>query len=181
MLREIQEPLERLETAWAELEALTGELTQEQIEFRPGEGWSIHLVVDHVEKAEVGFFGMMDRSEGRGRRRRPWYRTLVLKIVHVILTRGIRVKMPSGAEESQPTSDRSLPELFESARAARARSAELFGSLTPSDLDRSAAKHPVGGALDFREALWFVEAHFRHHGRQIERIRSHPSFPTRSP
>jgi len=176
MLPEFEEPMDRLDAEWRDLESWTLSLPASQMAFRPGEGWSLHEIIDHMHRVEDAFLGMMTRSEGRGPRKRPWYRSVGLAGVHFVLDRGIRVRIPRGAEPMRPNTDRPIADLFADARASRANAGEYFGTLSAADLSRSAAKHPVGGPLDFLEAIWFVEGHFRHHLRQVARLREHPGF-----
>lgn len=181
MLSVLEAPLDHIDRAWRELEAKLNRFNSDQQGFRPGEGWTIHEVVHHMHLVESAFANAMMASGNRGPRRRTMRRHFGYAAVRFVLTRGIRVRMPRKvAGEVRPAADVDLSEIYRRGQVTRAELRLYLEDIEPDDLPRSAAKHPVAGPLNFRESLWFIEAHFQHHLRQIARVENHPDFPRSS-
>lgn len=151
-----------------------GALSEAQLAFRPAPGaWSLNEVAHHlllVEQGVAASFARPPKPEPRT------VRHLVGRVlVRLLLGSPLRVRVPT--RRVLPTGEITLPEI-------RTRwsgvSRELEGQLseiTPATLGRPAMKHPYSGPLDARRTLNFLGRHFRHHLRQVARVRRAPAFP----
>lgn len=150
------------------------ELEPALLNYRESEGtWSILQVAHHLELADRGVLMMMrdPRRLAGNLRRRPG-NLLGYAVLRLVLATGVRVPMPVKVRELvTPPESGDLDDL----RARWTESAEELGrhfaAYTAADVNRLVALHPVGGPLTPEQVLHFLLRHFRHHMRQVARIR----------
>ncbi len=155
-------------------------MTAAELEFRPApEAWSSLQVARHVQLTERAIAVSLRRGAGAVPARRTWKQKLGNVVVGTVLRLGIRVRLPIRAVTPEDALDRS--DLF--AEWERERG-DLRGLLEKVDRDgfRSPAfVHPVAGPMNVSETLGFLERHFDHHLRQLDRIRRSPGYPAAEP
>jgi uncharacterized damage-inducible protein DinB len=161
----------RREALIAELEAMDAAT----LHFRPEpDAWSIVQVVNHLERVDHGAVQMMQHPTAlAGKLRRRPKNIVGYAILRIVLATGIRVSMPPKVKAMvTPSADGSLSELRDRWRESAAALEKYFERFTKADRRRLVALHAVGGPLTPERLLLFIDRHFRHHLRQIRRIRS---------
>jgi hypothetical protein len=154
----------------AELESLT----EAELTWRPSpDAWPVMQVAQHLELVERGMLRMMT-DPGRAQqelRRRP--KNIIGSLaVWVVMTTGIRVKLPSRvAATASPAGDVDLPTLRTRWSDTDTELRRHFASCTEADAGRYVALHPVAGPLTGEQTLRFLVRHFDHHLKQVRRIR----------
>ena len=158
------------------LEAVNG-LIGEQRTFRPAEDrWSVADCVEHLTVVEQ--FVLQRIQKALDERPAQLAETLGKdqEIRDRVPRRDERVMAPEQAKPigRWPDCEESLRQ-FEAARERTLR----FSAETQADLRSRAFPHPTLGPLDCCQWLLFLAAHCERHARQVEEVKSDPSFPRR--
>lgn len=150
-------------------------LTPDQLAFRPApDAWSLVEVADHLTLIELNVAAALEKGLPEGSR--P---TLVQRLAQPFLELALRLplrfKIPT--ERVAPRPGRNLEEVTAEWTSARRRIATRLEQMDEGHLAKPALIHPVAGPMGAPDALDFLCAHFDHHLKQVERIRSSPGFP----
>ena len=168
MLSILQEKFDAFETKRQSLLAEISTCTAEELGFQPGpDRWSILMVIEHIVMGERGVrlkgaevFGEQIKSDAQADE--------LFKVVIDILDKDVPVDVPDPAIE--PVGDKKLPELLSLWDAERKALRDLLDAISPEDMDKAIASHPVTGPLEPARTLDLALAHFDTHHRQISRI-----------
>jgi hypothetical protein len=174
MLPEYAHLLSRLDARRRALMAELADMDEATLNFRPRPScWSIMQVANHLERVDHGAVQMMQHPAALGGklRRRP-SNILGYAILQIVLGTGIRVSMPAKVRAIvTPPEGGSVSELRDRWRESAAALEAHFERFATADRGRLVALHAVGGPLTPQRLLLFIDRHFRHHLRQIRRIR----------
>lgn len=169
----------RIESQREEILQTYDQLTSDQLRFKPEKDkWNLLQVMSHLITAEKQSLVYIKRNlnnhenlskAGPG----AYIRHIILQIA---LWLPVKYKAPRFAEvkEDFPGYDTMKSE-WDKIRS------ELFSILETNEsetLAKELYKHPRAGRMNFHQALMFFETHIAHHRKQMERIKSHPSFPS---
>jgi hypothetical protein len=165
--------------------AATENLTEAQACFRPSpDAWAIAEIVEHLALTEqslthafnIKLAQLENASEPDARRpmTREEFRASAAKLnEHSSNSVGKKVEAP---ERLRPSSAKTLAE----ARAALDESRAALRALRPRfekvNLCAVTFPHPLFGALDLAQWLYFIGMHEAHHLRQINKNIEHPEF-----
>lgn len=170
--------LEELEGArLAFLEAVRA-LPPAALDWRPSpESWTPAQVVQHLCLVEELTLQQVDAPLAPGVSRATLRTRVGALVVRVVLSLGIRVRMPTRRVAPEPP----LP--FEESSRRWMEAAAALRERLPSLAARSGPVmfHPVAGPRTLPQALDFLLAHLQHHRRQLDRITGSPGFPGRPP
>jgi uncharacterized damage-inducible protein DinB len=169
---------QKLETQKKEVISLYDSLSAEQRAFNPAsDAWNLLQVLRHIVTSERLSLAYIQRKissqsniqkAGIGAR----VRSTLLKIA---LYLPIKFKAPKVAQVDETHPD------YESMKSewdqVRYGFQELIDSIDPETLAKAIYRHPRAGMLNMHQAVEFMETHISHHIKQMERIRSHSSFP----
>lgn len=180
MLGRLQSQLDALVGRRSRFEAETRALTERQVRFRPAPGsWSIAEVAHHLLQVEreVTKAAVKPGVERRGRRRKPreWVGYIIfLAVVHL----DWRIRVPQKvAGRVTPAAEPEMEQLWQEWRELHANLARHLDTVRSDNLGDMAFKHPIVGPTSVRRMLPFMLQHFKHHMRQVGRIRRSPGFP----
>ena len=158
------------------LERLDG-FTDAQHAFRPeATSWSLADVVHHLILVEETFVGH-GRAQAESRPPRVTLDARVKeRLILSVLARDVRVRTPSPAVVPHGH----VPIVLLGARwiAARGELRDYLALLSGPAWARTAFFHPRTGWITAAGGLRVLEAHARHHLRQIDRILVAPGFPS---
>ncbi len=161
---------EKRQTFLAEL----GSLDPALLDFRETEtSWSVLQVAHHLEQVDRSVVAMMrdPRATEGGLRRRPG-NLLGYAALRVVLATGIRVPMPAKVRKLVTPPERGdLDTLRARWRESADALEQQFALYSAADRRRLVAIHPAGGPMTPKQVLLFLLRHFRHHMRQVARIR----------
>lgn len=168
----------KLETQREELTVLYDSLTDEQRAFNPvRESWNLLQVMRHIVTSERLTLAYIQRKISSnpnipkvGFNSR--FRYLILRIVLYI---PLKFKAPKFAQvdEEYPDYEKMKTEWDKVREGFR----ELIETTDSEILEKAIFRHPRAGMFNMNQTIEFMETHISHHRKQIERIRSHPSFP----
>lgn len=152
-----------------------------QIGWRPPEGgWSIAQVMEHLIITEESYLATFDRILAR----RPVHASneeWTPSLIGGFLTRS---QMPEARKMTSPSAWRPAPEaranVVEEYIAVRRRLIEAMRKADGHNLRRTKLSSPAAKLvrINLGDAFMTLVVHTQRHLRQIERIRSHPDFPT---
>ncbi len=180
MIPPVEEAFTRLEERRRSLEERLARLTAAQRDFRPApEAWSSLQVARHVQLTERAIAASLRRGAGAVPARRSFKQRVGNLVVGAVLRLGIRVRLPIRAVTPEDALD--LDAIRGEWERERGDLRGLLEKVDRDGLSSPAFVHPVAGPMDMREALGFLERHFDHHLRQLERIRRAPGFPATAP
>lgn len=173
---------QKLETQRNEFVALFNSLTDEQRAFNPeSESWNLLQVMRHIITAEKLSLAYIQRKIS-SKSNIPktgidsWFRYLILQFAFYL---PLKFKAPKIAQVDETYPD------FESMKTewdqVRDGFKKLIDTTDSETLEKAIYRHPRAGLLNMNQAVEFMEIHISHHLKQIERIRSHPSFPGDTP
>lgn len=152
-------------------------LEPEQLAFRPRpDAWSLLGVADHLARSEREVVRSLEKGLPEGLSRRRLRHRLAYRAVMGVMASPLKVKAP--IPTIVPQGDRPLEEIEAEWGEARRRLGEGLEAIPEAELDRPVMAHPVAGPLPPAQTLDFLDAHLRHHLRQVDRLRAHPDFPT---
>lgn len=171
----------KLETQRNKFTELYNSLTIEQLRFKPEpESWNLLQVMGHIVKSERLTLAYIQRKV-RSNDDIPkagfdsWFRYLVLQIAFYL---PFKFKAPKIAQVDEEYPDFEL--MKTEWDQLRSGFKELIETTDSEILVKAVFRHPRAGMLNMKQALEFLGVHISHHQKQVERIRSHPSFPGNS-
>lgn len=136
----------------------------------PGK-WSILEIVEHLVLAEEALFAGQRGQKGDVVPRRTIRNLGLYLVVMGVIGFGVPVRVPS--RSMRPTGSRTLAELDEAWEQSHDRLWRHVAEMPRGGLSHPIFAHPVSGPMSTRQAIWMLEAHLRHHRRQIRaRFRS---------
>ncbi len=150
------------------------ELEPALLNFRESErSWSILQVAHHLELADRGVLVMMrDPRALAGKLRRRPRNLFGYAVLRLVLASGVRVPMPAKVRElATPPESGDLDVLRSRWHESAEELSRHFSLYTDEDRNRLVAIHPAGGPMTPKQVLHFLLRHFRHHMKQVARIR----------
>lgn len=131
------------------------------------------MVADHLLRVEQGVLAVL--RDGTPVRKRRLADLPRYALVWLVLTRGIRVRVP--VRGVTPDADVDVAAVRAGWEAARDGLREWLAGLDRAALRRPVFRHPIAGPMNPEQTLLFLRRHWDHHLRQIRRIRGAPGFP----
>ncbi|NGM64031.1 DinB family protein [Sphingobacterium sp. SGR-19] len=175
--RDIQKLLTHYEQTATQLKKNVTGLTEEQLNFSPGEGqWSISQCLEHIVLSEPMIFGMfkqeMSKPDTSQTSQKPSYTDE--EIVKSITNRGEKYPAP---EMLKPTGK--YDDINEALTAFENGRKEIIDYIKNADIKvlRNHISQGPAGPVDGYQNLLFITAHSDRHILQIEEIKAHPNFP----
>ena len=156
------------------LSQMTG-MSGDQLAFRPFPGhWNLAQIVQHLMLAEQSFLSHI--SEERYRTRKPRFHPSIGKVlVWLYFKMELKVKVP--VKKAIPDDTMSFDQASVLWDEKRTVLKNYFGSLDQRGVRQKIFFHPYMGRLDSAAFLRFLELHFDHHMKQVDRIKRAPHFP----
>lgn len=132
--------------------------------------WSIIQIIFHIVKAEHLTLITIQNNLKEGAN--PGKAGIRAKISSLILTWGLRspVKVKSPEILSKMPDRYDLTELKNKWIKIRNKLNRVLNEISSDDARKNLFKHPHAGDLNIFQALDFIEEHFTHHKKQIEKI-----------
>ena len=172
MTPKIRQSFETLERQKARLLSEVLTWSAERAQFRPEPtGWSTLDVLDHLVKVEKAFLRTVQNNLPDGHPVTYKDRIGALFIIGVMRS-PMHVKVPASATTVLPgttTDSRTLSNKWDETRGEMAG---LLTALLPSQFRAGLFRHPVSGWMTVSQAMAFLSAHLRHHGYQLNKLRS---------
>ncbi len=155
--------------------------TPEQLTYAPTkESWCALQIFDHLIKTETAIRESCEKRLGEPVTYPPIGDRLRGKGVIALFHFPVRVAVPKTVSLVQPACPASFQAVADAWAEERGRWQKLLGGLSPQTLGVVAMRHPVAGAMSFRDALKFLSVHLLHHRYQLNRLR-HLIFPKGAP
>ena len=161
----------QLENSRLQLLAELEKRDDKELNFHPGKDkWSVIQVMHHliiIEQLSIGYINKKltyktnINKSGFGSAIRVFVLTLILKMP-------FRFKAPKIVSEVPDNSD--LNETKNQWDQVRKEMQELFDNLPEDFLNKNIFKHALAGKMNIYQMLSFMEEHFKHHVKQIDRI-----------
>jgi hypothetical protein len=160
--------LEQLREAWLASLAVHGNGVLNQSP--AAGGWSVAQVICHLILAEQLSLDSIRRKSlaGNSMARAGLGSALKSMVLKAVLRSPMRFKAPRPAGEVPEAED--LDSVTARWQQLRSEWGETLAAFPEDLLDRAVYAHPFAGPLSLPQALDFIEEHFRHHVRQVERI-----------
>ncbi|NUO81953.1 DinB family protein [candidate division KSB1 bacterium] len=178
MLAVLLRRFQHLESTRSALQQRLAQSSVEQLRFRVApQTWSIGEIVHHLILAEslsVAYLGKK-LDQVTTLRKASWSAGLRSTLMTWALRAPLKFKAPSPL--ILPTPEVALSDLQVQWETQRHKLHELLERVTPEMLQLSLYRHPIGGLLTVQQMLIFMQAHFEHHVRQIEKIIRHAARP----
>lgn len=163
---------ERLEADRAALLDSLGDLDEESLRRpSPSGGWSILQIVGHLRMAEEHSLSYVRKKlQDPGAIPRADLRSLWrLTVLAFFLRTPLRFRAPERV--ANPPADASLAGARSEWDEVRRGWRELIEGFPAELLGHAVYRHPYVGRMNLRHCLGFVSEHFRHHRKQIDRLR----------
>ena len=179
MIFEIEKAFDAFEELRIETLKETDKLSKEQLHFKSStESWSITETLHHLYLSELGTYTYMSKKiQGADNLKKSGFKeawnTLLLKIM---LRSPIKFKLPKKAPVV-PTGKMAYGDLIEQWNKLRKDFAELLDQFDVESAKKLSFKHPRIGYINAHQVLTFLTEHFKHHLKQLERIKSDVGFP----
>jgi len=157
----------------------TDKLSKGQLHFKPADnGWSITETMHHLYLSELGTYTYIGKKlQGADDLKKSGFKeawnTFLLKI---LLRSPMKFKLPRKAPVV-PTGDMAYGDLVELWNQLRKDVANQFDHFDVDSAKKLSFKHPRIGYINAHQVLTFLTEHFRHHIKQLERIKSDVGFP----
>lgn len=174
-VEERKKALTHLKSTQNELVSLVNGLTEDQVNFKPDDSWSIAECLEHIAISEKNLIGMI--HSGLESESNPSKRSEVAmsdeQILGLITSREQKVKT---RKEFEPTN--SFGGFNGSIKAFRDRrkSNMKFVKSTDADLRNHYLQFPFG-LIDTYQGILFMSGHTERHTAQIKEIMNHANFP----
>lgn len=168
--------LDRMERRKRDIERLLDSMSPAQRDFRPSEdAWSVAQVVDHVIRVERA---VLEGARKPGVNRAMRINAAGQAKLFLVIGLGVRVRVPRKVGHVKAdTKPIDVDDLRGRWTALRNEWREFVADFPGGRDGEMAVRHPIAGPLSYRQALWFLDGHLRHHMRQIKRIRAARGFP----
>jgi len=153
-------------------------LREDQWTFRPDdETWSIGECADHIVAVEKRIFSMVSKHLQSGppdpARAAEVQRKTPL-ILEAVPARGVRVKVPPGAETHTHSA---TPAEFAQAFEERRAMVQKYVAETADPLHDRVAPHMIFKDLDGCQWLLMISLHGQRHAAQMAEVKAHPAYP----
>ncbi len=181
MKEKISSTFKILETQRKELISLYDSLSAEQRAFNPESGaWNLLQVMRHIVTSERLSLAYIQRKISSGANVPKagidsWFRYLILNIAFYL---PLKFKAPKIAQVDEDYPD--YESMKKEWNEVRNGFQELIDKNDAETLAKAIYRHPRAGMLNMLQAVEFLDTHISHHIKQMERIRSHSSFPGRN-
>jgi hypothetical protein len=129
------------------------DIGEEQARFKPGDGWSVKEVLDHL----------IDATN----------RAVIEPIRDLVAGRAPQAFTP---DHSHGRAMRPIQELRQELERLLEETVVLVGSLPEGDLPRGTWEHPSLGPLNLKELIALHRLHAMDHVQQIEKIKADPGY-----
>ena len=173
----LESKFNQLESSRLQLLAELEKRDDKELNFHPGKDkWSVIQVMHHliiIEQLSIGYINKKltyktnIKKSGFGAAIRVFVLTLILKMP-------FRFKAPKIVSEVPDNSD--FKETKDQWDQIRKEMRELFDNLPEELLNKNIFKHALAGKMNIYQMLGFMEEHFKHHVKQIDRILKSFSF-----
>ena len=179
MIFELEKPFHAFEEQRVNLLNELGELTKEQLHFKPSpDNWSITETLQHLFLSEQGTHLYMGKKlqnvEDLPKSGfKNAYRVFLLKW---FLRSNKKFKVPPRANVA-PSGDVSFGDLTEQWNQLRKDFAEQLNTFDVESAKKLTFKHPRIGYINAHQVLVFLQEHFNHHMKQLDRIKADSNFP----
>jgi hypothetical protein len=170
-MKAVKRWFEKLERQKQTVLADVAGLSAAQLAFRPEASWSVLNVLDHLVKVEKAFVANVHGHLPNGMPVTLRDRVGGMAVIFVMQS-PMRVKVPPAASMVLPEATVTLPETGARWAEVREEMADLLGSLRPEQSGCGLFRHPIGGWMTMARGLQFLSAHMRHHGYQLNRLKS---------
>jgi hypothetical protein len=176
--------LEGLRSITAEAQNEFGALSGAQLNWKPApDSWSVAQCLDHLIKANVAFFPILERIAAGGRKHSVWesvspFTGFIGRWMIKSLDPASQKKLPApkGAKPSSSDVDADIVAQF---AANQERAVELIANTEKVDLRRTIITSPFMRLMTY--SLWdgyqIVIVHERRHLGQARRVTQAPGFP----
>lgn len=178
MLKELERPFEKYQSAKNDLLNFTSSLSQTQQTYKPdSETWSVLEIIEHlILVEEVSLRGIQKRLEEKSAIKpaglSTWFRSFLL---NTGLRINVKYKAPS--KRVHPENPQSLVDLNQRWEKSNNVLTQFISGFSDSDLNLPVYRHPRGGDITLTYGLEFFLEHLNHHLQQIERIKKSEGFP----
>jgi uncharacterized damage-inducible protein DinB len=138
---------------------------------RPG-GWSILEILGHLRLVEQGSLAYLRKKlqDPAAIPRADFRSALRLGLIAAVLRSPLRLKAPERV--ARPPADTTFAEARREWDEVRRGWRDLVEGFPPELVGRAVYRHPFAGRLTLAHTLGFLAEHFRHHRRQIDRLRA---------
>jgi hypothetical protein len=179
MILELEKPFNAFEEQRVGLLSKLSALSKEQLHFKPApDSWSIVETLHHLYLSELGTYQYM-RKKMQVIENLPfsgYKHAIKMFLLKMFLRSDKKFKVPGNARV-HPTGDVSLGDLTEQWNHLRDNLAQLLDTFDVKSARKLVFRHPVIGYINVHQTLEFLQEHFNHHLKQLERIKKHPAFP----
>jgi hypothetical protein len=179
MIFELEKPFNAFEEQRVDLLNSFSNLSKEQLHFKPApNSWSITETLHHLYLSENGTYLYMGKKLQnvedlpKSGFKNAW-RVFLLKW---FLRSNKKFKVPSKANVS-PSGDISFGDLVQQWNQLRKDFAQLLDTFDVQSAKKLTFRHPRIGYINAHQVLVFLQEHFNHHLKQLERIKSDSNFP----
>ena len=163
---------DRLEERKAKLFERLGGLSDEVLNRRPpDDGWSVIQVVAHLSLAEelsVRYLAKKLAEGGADAPRAGFGSAFRSGLLTLALRSPLRFKAPTRSTDVPERA--TFSEVAAHWDTVRSSLLATVEAVPPEVADRAIFKHPRAGRINLDQALSFMEEHFDHHLRQIDRV-----------
>lgn len=132
--------------------------------------WSVNQVLTHLSNSEFATVRYIQKKmlgiDSVGNK--GFISIVRSKLLKWLLDSPLRYKMPKQLPE--PSNEKSYQELKSQFAKNRGSIKELIESFPEKDLDKLIFKHPFAGRFSLYQTITFLEDHYNHHVKQIDRI-----------
>jgi DinB superfamily len=181
--KKMQEIAERIAQDRAELLQAVDGLDEDQLAYRPEPGaWSVTDILHHLSLADDASGRLMTRmlqqARGEGFPPDPTPERSVLDALDQVAKAAENTKAVA-PDRVAPRSHVPAAECIARLQSSRERLLSAMEELASFDLSSATFPHPFFGVLGAYQWLLLAGWHEQRHRKQIERIKSSPSFPRR--
>lgn len=132
--------------------------------------WSVNQVLTHLSDAEYGTLRYIKKKmqgmDSLGKS--DLLSRIRSKLLHWLLRSPYRYSMPK--QLPQPSNELTLDELKARFNKNRIEFQKLLQTFPEESLDILIFKHPFAGRLSLHQTILFMEDHYLHHLKQIDRV-----------
>lgn len=168
---EVLEAFDSLEFRRTQLEVRLNKMDDRLFFIAQGEGkWSINQVLAHLSNSEFGTLRYI-RKKMLGidsLKETSFGAQLRAKLLKLLLDSQIRFRMPKQLPE--PSKEIGYDELKNQFAKNRMAIKELIEAFPEEHLEKLIFRHPFAGRFSLYHTIVFLEDHYNHHIKQIDRI-----------
>lgn len=180
MIVPVEKQFGRIEEQRRQLLDEVSKLSHGQQNFRPSpESWSILQVLNHLIFAETNTVKYLTKKmQGLATAEKSGlYAGIRLFTLNTFLRSPMKFKAPKAALPVQ-ADVYVFDNVKKSWNDVRGQFGKILDQLGNADAEKLIFKHPISGKFNIYQTMSFLEEHIGHHKKQIERIKTSPSFPS---